>query len=275
MVEHERKAGKLNLEAHELADLLPFMAEAEYQALKSDIQDVGLAEPIVLFEGKILDGRNRYRACKELGIDPKTRLFEGTGEDALNYVVSANLHRRQLKPSQRAALGVKLLPLVQEEVHKSRSEKLRKAAKRRTEKALWEDTPDQLRANLPTGEARSQIRVRKIVADMLGIADRLIGDAQFLSTKSPAQLKQVEQGTLRLHAAVAPYRDKTKKRGRRAGSPLKKAIRLLRQAAAALANEYAELAKQVQAVAVKVQKEKPAVTPTTRKKAAKGTKGKK
>ena len=128
-----------DLKTHQLADLLPMMSEKEFEALKADIRDVGIQEPIVLFESKILDGRNRYRACRDLGIETKTRPFEGTREDALSYVVSANLQRRQLKASQRAALGVKLLPLVREEVHKSRLEKLRESAKRRADKTLWEE----------------------------------------------------------------------------------------------------------------------------------------
>jgi hypothetical protein len=64
------------------------------------------------------------------------------------------------------------------------------------------------------------MRVRKIVADMLGIADRLIADAQCLSEKDPAALKKVEAGELRLHAAVAPLRKADSPRRGRKPNPL-------------------------------------------------------
>ena len=99
--------------------------------------------------------------------------------------------------------------------------------------------------------------MRKIVADMLGIADRLIGDAQFLFEKAPDRLKDVADGKLRLHVAVAPLRSEARKRRRSGAGALKKAARLLRQAAGVLTGEYAELAKQVEAVAARVERERP------------------
>ncbi len=50
-------------EYHELASQFPLMSDLEYEALRQDIANNGLNEPLILFEGKILDGRNRYRAC--------------------------------------------------------------------------------------------------------------------------------------------------------------------------------------------------------------------
>ena len=51
---------------HNLASIFPLMTEEEYQALVRDIERNGLLEPVWLYEGKIIDGRNRYRACLEL-----------------------------------------------------------------------------------------------------------------------------------------------------------------------------------------------------------------
>jgi hypothetical protein len=56
-----------NLKAHELADLLPMIDGVNFENLKADIAKNGILEPILLFEGRILDGRNRYRAAKALG----------------------------------------------------------------------------------------------------------------------------------------------------------------------------------------------------------------
>ena len=78
---------------HDAANLLPLMRSEAFDALKADIAEHGQSEPIVLHEGLILDGRNRYAACEALGIEPKTVGWEPNGSP-LEYVLSLNLHRR-------------------------------------------------------------------------------------------------------------------------------------------------------------------------------------
>ncbi len=66
----------------------------------------GLHEPIVVFEDKILDGRNRYRACMAAGVEPAFTAY--TGDDPISYVISPNLRRRHLDESQRALVAARL-----------------------------------------------------------------------------------------------------------------------------------------------------------------------
>ena len=96
----------MNYEYHELANLFPLMDESQYSDLVADIKENGLIESIILHEGKILDGRNRYNACNDAGVEPNFVEYEG--EDALSYVISLNLNRRHLNESQRAMIGAKL-----------------------------------------------------------------------------------------------------------------------------------------------------------------------
>jgi ParB-like chromosome segregation protein Spo0J len=86
------------------------MSEVEFSTLVADIQENGLREPIIVHEGQVLDGRNRYRACLAIGIEPITRPFDQRG-DPLAFVISKNLHRRHLNEAQRAAVAAKIATL--------------------------------------------------------------------------------------------------------------------------------------------------------------------
>ena len=94
------------METHPLADLFPPMTTEEMASLVEDIKANGLAQPIVTHEGAILDGRHRYHACLQAGVEPQFTEFQGS--DALAFVISANLNRRHLTDSQRAMVAAKL-----------------------------------------------------------------------------------------------------------------------------------------------------------------------
>jgi ParB-like chromosome segregation protein Spo0J len=101
---------------HSVADTFPLMEGSEFDALVEDIKANGLREPITLFEDKILDGRNRYRAIIKAGLQWKLLKEENfwvfdpkVNGNPLDYVVSVNLHRRHLTESQRGAIAASLV----------------------------------------------------------------------------------------------------------------------------------------------------------------------
>jgi hypothetical protein len=114
-----RKGWRDVLPVHAAADMFPMMPDTELAILREDIRTHGLNEPIVMFEGQILDGRNRYRACVEAGVTPTFRIAVQSPEtanlarplikDPVAYVVSANIHRRHLTAEQKRDLIAKLL----------------------------------------------------------------------------------------------------------------------------------------------------------------------
>jgi len=96
-------------EFHELCCIFPRCTDEELQLLVSDIRENGLLTPITLYEGKILDGRNRYLACQMLHIEPEYVEFDG--DAPLPFVVSRNLCRRHLSESQRAMVAAAIIEL--------------------------------------------------------------------------------------------------------------------------------------------------------------------
>ena len=104
----------MNYENHPIACIFPMMDEKSYQELKRDIAANGVEQWGLLFEGKILDGRNRYKACCELGIEMTWQEVElndpeeAANFDPLQHVLTHNLHRRHLKQSQRAMIAAKM-----------------------------------------------------------------------------------------------------------------------------------------------------------------------
>ena len=128
------------VEFHPIANIFPMMGEAELEDLSNDIMQNGLRQPIVVYEGKILDGRNREKACQLIGLSPylinenKIKVSEELGvdtgylpspytdykgDDPLGYVLSLNLHRRHLTASQRAALAAEIANMTQADAGKA------------------------------------------------------------------------------------------------------------------------------------------------------------
>jgi hypothetical protein len=102
-------------EVHQLANVYPRMDEETLKALAADIDAHGLKQPIVMFENKVLDGRNRVmayamseRGKKAKGVIPAPliRTFKGSCEEAEQLVFALNMMRRHLKVGQRAMLGL-------------------------------------------------------------------------------------------------------------------------------------------------------------------------
>ena len=106
---------------HDVANIFPLMTGADFEALKADIAEHGLREPIWLHpDGRIIDGRNRHRACIEAGIAPEFRTWDGNGL-IVPFVVSLNLHRRHLTESQRAMIAARLANMAEGRPTENRS----------------------------------------------------------------------------------------------------------------------------------------------------------
>lgn len=177
-------------DVHPACMLFPDMTEEEYQQLKSDIQAHGQREPCVFYQGQLIDGRHRWRACTELGIKPDERVIKGDDFDPIAYVVSANLHRRHLTTSQRSIIG-------------AAAEEMLSAAAKERQRAAGGDkrsatAKKSLRADLPEPVEH---RARDDAAKLVGVSPRMISEAKAIKKADPKLAEAVRDGKVTVHAA--------------------------------------------------------------------------
>lgn len=102
---------KKEIKTHWVADIFP-LNQSDVDAIADDIKEHGQKIPIrQLEDGRIVDGRNRWLACHQIGIEPLAETIEGepTAEELLNLVASLNGKRRQLTPGQRACAAAEVI----------------------------------------------------------------------------------------------------------------------------------------------------------------------
>ncbi len=174
------------LQYHPAASVFPMMRGEEYQQLLHDIQEHGLREPILLCDGQILDGRNRFRVCREIGIEPAFRKWDGKGGSPLSVVLSLNLHRRHLTSSQRAAIAVEILPLLERE-----AKERQRLSKGRGQKG-----------GQKSSHLKSQPRSAEQAARLLSTNSDYVKAAKKVHEADPALLQKVRDGETHIADAL-------------------------------------------------------------------------
>jgi ParB-like chromosome segregation protein Spo0J len=104
MAERELQMTDHDYTAHPFANEFPLIEGKEFKDLCDSIAKNGILEPITLYQGMILDGRNRYRAAREVGLAfsaKNFRQFSGTPEEAEEWSLEVNGKRRHLTPKQK------------------------------------------------------------------------------------------------------------------------------------------------------------------------------
>lgn len=168
----------MTYEAHPIANVFPEMSGEDFTRLVGDIDAHGLREPIWLFDGRILDGRHRYRACVELDLEPRFQTFEGSEGEAMLMSLSLNLARRHMTTEQRAALGVRI-----------KEWEARAAGERRRATQNNHSAPDQ---EIFPGQASGQ--ARDIAGEKVGVSGRSVDDAEKIRDAAPDVFDRMSQG---------------------------------------------------------------------------------
>ena len=166
------------MKSHQLADLFPMMNAREFDELCKDMAKNGYRpeNPIVTYQGKILDGRNRFKASEKVGVMPM--FTEYAGGDPLEFVLSQNLHRRHLNETQRAGVAAKLANMERGGDRPSKND------------SNFES------ANLPNGKV-----TQSEAAARLNVSDRTLRTFKAVSEKMPELVPLMESGELTANKA--------------------------------------------------------------------------
>lgn len=177
--------GTFTGEVHPAAELLPLMVGDEFEALVDDIRRNGLREPgKVDGDGRLLDGRNRLRACTDAGVPFETVEVNLNGDDPVAYVVSLNVKRRKLSVGATAIAAAKAWPMY--EVGQGRPEKSRQTT------ATFD-------------------RTIKRLASVFGVGTKSIQQAKALVDREPMAAEDVAEGRMRLASAYEALRERERR----------------------------------------------------------------
>ena len=162
------------------------MSDDDLQGLSNDIKRQGLLTPVWLYEDKILDGRNRAKACQMAGVKVETKTY--TGDNPVAFAFSLNEKRRHLSSGARAALAVEAKPLYEAEAKKRQ---IRRSA------SVPEKVPEQ-----NTGDSRDK------AASDFGTNGRYVTQAEKVKAQAPEVFEKLKQGKVSMQDAMREVRSK-------------------------------------------------------------------
>jgi len=176
-------------------NIYPEARDEDYAGLVDSIRHNGFDPkfPIVVYQGEILDGWNRWRACEELDIKPVLTTFTGSDMEAFDFMRLTN-NRRNLTSSQRACVAIEAGPIleaIQTAVAADRVEKQKANAANQysepSDKKLSQATKDHHATSAPTK-----------IATAFDTNRSYINQAAKLKDANPEAFEAVKDGTLTL-----------------------------------------------------------------------------
>ena len=158
---------------HPLSAAFPAMSEQDFQSLKDSITEIGVQNPITLFEGMVIDGWHRYTAANELGMDcPVVELGD---VDPRDFVLAQNKARRHITQAQLAMATTSVY--------------------------AWRPVGNPALSNSAPG---AELKTTKELAVSAGVSERTIEQAKAVQTKAaPEVVEAVKAGEIGLKKAAA------------------------------------------------------------------------
>lgn len=178
----------------EFQALIPPLAPDELEQLETNLAAEGCRDPLVVWDGVIVDGHNRYAICARLGVPFQIieRQF-ASRDDAKVWIIQNQLGRRNLSTYQHGVLALQLKEVLAEQARQRMM-----AGKK-----------------IDPGENFPQGRTREALASIAGVSDRTIEKIEAIERHAPPELKaQIQAGETSIHAAYTTVRREQQRRER-------------------------------------------------------------
>ncbi len=154
----------------EFKSLIPPLEKEEYQQLKGSIKSEGCRDSIVLWDGIIVDGHNRYEICSKENISFKTinKNFKDRNE-VIIWMIDNQLGRRNISKYDRTRLALK-----KEDILKPDAEIRMKVGKKLTDPV----------------QKSAQGKVRDKVAKVAKVSHDTVDKVKYIVEKADAKQKK-------------------------------------------------------------------------------------
>jgi len=175
----------IDVPVHPAADLFPMLDDKSFTTLENDIRVNGQLLPVIMCDGKLIDGRNRYAACMRSRIKPKIKQVEFADDaECVRYIISTNIHRRHLTVNQRADIADELA-------------KLRPGDNQHT-------------SEVASFGATSPVMTQTEAADSMGVSRRTVQRIHAIKESAPDLAAKVKSGELKVSKAASMARERSK-----------------------------------------------------------------
>jgi len=179
-------------------NIFPAAKAEDYNRLRDDIRDNGYdsKQPIIIYEGEVLDGWNRWTACLELKINPPTRQFDGDESEAIGLVMRTN-KRRNLNSGQWATIAVEAEDIMAELArHVEKERRIRIAAAR---------NDDETRQKIASSQ-KDLTKTSTKAAQIFNTNRTYINQAAKIKQAAPEVFKKVKDGKMTMQDAARAVR---------------------------------------------------------------------
>ncbi len=158
----------------EFRDLIPPLADEERRMLEDSIVANGCESPLVVWNGTIVDGHNRYDICLQHGIPFAVLEKDFLDRDAaLMWMIQTQLGRRNLTTYQKSELALRFEPLLKELARKRQGQRT-----------------DLLNIPKNSAECSSDAETREKVSKLAGVSHDTIKKVKKLVTSADDEIKQ-------------------------------------------------------------------------------------
>lgn len=180
----------------DIEKVLTPLTDEELQQLEDSIKADGCRDALVVWQGILIDGHNRYEICQRLGKDPATVEKEFASKDeAIAWVAQNQLGRRNLSHWQKATLGLRLKPFIEAMAKQNQGAR-----------------NDLLPKSAESCDGQS-INTRAEIAETVGLSGETIRQAEFIQDHNDGNketIDQLDRGEISINKAFKRIEAKTK-----------------------------------------------------------------